>query len=662
MVISMQDSVLIDRLAEVNNDPKSFIEKNYLKLDFDLLADTDEKAELYFLMGRCYLLVGTLDLSIQLLYRALDYFEDNNKPLGTYLCYSNLGVLYREERKFQRALEKFNKAYDLSLDLEDFKFVIQSLINMTTVYTSIGNVEKAKEIINKALEYKDKIENTKLLGDLYNNYALIYMEEKAYETSLECLMTAYDVYKRLYGDTAHPSITLVLVNIGENYLLLKEYHKSEKYLLKTLKYATQSQMLYLEIESHLHLSKLYEEIGNFKLALEHYKKYNLLNDKELGEQTQQEINNLKGRLEGESKKNREEINFLKNVELKSKTNELEKTLKNLAHIGVIGQKLTASLDLQQIYEILRNSVYELMSADVFGIALYDELEGVLKYEYFEENGLPLSSLKINVRTENSLGSYCIKEHSDIYICSLYEEYSQYHLDSNFLFMGDRNNKSKSIIYARMIIENRCIGLITMQSYRIHQFSESDFEVIKALASYVAIAISNAQKKNIISEKANALEYLSYNDPLTELYNRRYFNELTMRYELENDTLPIGLIIGDMNELKFINDHYGHQLGDRYIVEVSKIVKKNADGHPVFRLGGDEFAILVERTSEPVLKSMISRILEDCRMVQIGPVPLSISLGYEIKHSRDQSLSEIFSMAESLMYNEKRKVSPMGRRR
>ena len=119
-------------------------------------------------------------------------------------------------------------------------------------------------------------------------------------------------------------------------------------------------------------------------------------------------------------------------------------------------------------------------------------------------------------------------------------------------------------------------------------------------------------------------------------------------------LPIGLIIGDMNYLKVINDTHGHLVGDQYLVEIATIMRRHADGNPVFRLGGDEFAILIKNTSEAYILEVIRKIKDDCKAAQVGTSPLSISLGYELKNTVSQTVDELFALAESRMYQEKNK--------
>lgn len=650
MVVIMQ---LLEKIAALDNNPKAYIESHLSKVDSNMTVLTLEQAQEVLLLGRAYLLTGRHDISVNLLNKALSFLVVHGDKMSLFQCYNNLGIVYREEKQYDLALKVLNKAYNISFDLEDFSFVILSLVNIASIYSSMDNIDKAFELLNKALQYKDRLKNSKILGDLYNNYAFVLMGEGKYPEALHFFSEAYEVYKRLYGEVIPTNIVIVLSNIGETYVLMKDYVNAMPYLLRALKHAEEGQIKFVELDCHLNLSKVYEATGDFKTALYHHKKFSDIHQEISNEQIVEQIEELHKKYENETKKSEEEINLLRNVELKSKTNELEKTLKNLATISQIGQRLTSSMDMNQIYEILRSSIYALMNVDVFGLALFDAKAQKIIYKYFEEGGKSLPLLEIELNNSVSLAAYCILNEEDIFVKSFDDEYKHYLTDLSYTSIG--NNKAKStkcIVYCRLISEEGCIGLITMQSYVAYEYTEVDFEVIKALASYVAIAISNAQKKNIIIEKAQELEYLSYNDPLTELFNRRYFNRMADHLDASEASLPLGLIIGDMNDLKEVNDQFGHQLGDQYLIEIAKIMKSVAGELPVFRLGGDEFAILMKNATDQKLSDMCEHIAIACEQVKIGSRPLSIAVGYEIKNSMETNIDEIFALAESKMYKMK----------
>lgn len=648
----MQSEMLLEQIALIDHNPKVQIKRLESELNGVEYIESFDVATLFFLLGRGYLLTGKQDAAIHILNKALAFLVEHGDKMALYQCYNNLGIVYREEKQYDLALKALNNSYNLSYDLEDFSYVILALVNLGSVYSSIGNINKSFEYLNKALEYKSQLKNSKILGDLYNNYAYMLMEIQNYDEALEFLFLAYEAYKKVYGDTIQASVVIVLSNIGEVYLNLNAYDEAEKYINMALMFSEDQEIRFIEMDCHLNLSRLYEAEGDYKDALMHHKKYTKLRESIFTEKTHEEIEALKNQMESESKKSEEEINILKNVELKNKTNALEKTLKNLSHITTIGQSLTSSMDMDQIFDILRKSIYGLMSVHVFGLALYDDDNKKIIYKYFEEKGKPLDLVIIDINDRASLASYCVLHEEDVFVHSFYDDYEKYVPSPEYLSIGtDKTETTRCIIYCRLMSEEKCIGLITMQNYRAYEYTDVNFEMIKALASYVAIAITNAQNRNIIIEKASELEYLSYNDPLTGLYNRRYFNQM-METCKEARKLPMGLIVGDMNNLKLINDTYGHLVGDQYLVKISDIMRKYARNGTVFRLGGDEFAILIFNTSNDELIQMINEIESACLSNQLGPKPISIALGYTLKTDINEKMDVIFSIAESKMYEVK----------
>ncbi len=159
----------------------------------------------------------------------------------------------------------------------------------------------------------------------------------------------------------------------------------------------------------------------------------------------------------------------------------------------------------------------------------------------------------------------------------------------------------------------------------------------------------------ITEKMNAereIRYLAYHDKLTGLYNRGFFEEEVQRIDVQR-SLPISIIIADLNGLKLTNDVFGHFTGDRLLKSFADILKKVCRKEDVTaRWGGDEFAVLLPETDTDTAGKICERIRKECREEKSGPISLSISLGHSTKYDVTESLKDTLKASENMMYREK----------
>ncbi|MDF1617941.1 HD domain-containing phosphohydrolase [Petrocella sp. FN5] len=159
----------------------------------------------------------------------------------------------------------------------------------------------------------------------------------------------------------------------------------------------------------------------------------------------------------------------------------------------------------------------------------------------------------------------------------------------------------------------------------------------------------------ITEKKKAEEniiYLSYHDYLTGLYNRRFYEDYLKKLDVEN-SLPLTLMMADVNGLKLTNDAFGHETGDLLLLKVANILKKNCRKVDIVaRMGGDEFILLLPSTDEEEVKNIIRAINSDISEDSSENIILSVSIGYAIKRDRHKSMIEVFREAEDDMYRNK----------
>ncbi len=154
--------------------------------------------------------------------------------------------------------------------------------------------------------------------------------------------------------------------------------------------------------------------------------------------------------------------------------------------------------------------------------------------------------------------------------------------------------------------------------------------------------------------------LSLTDELTDLCNRRRFlvlAEQCIKVAIRAKKRSLLLYI-DMDDLKWINDHHGHNEGDQALIALASILKKTfRDSDIIARIGGDEFAVLLESPDEndelPITR--LSRNIGDYNAQSSQQYQLSVSVGAaHFDPEYPISIDELLSKADTSMYAEKRK--------
>ncbi len=149
-----------------------------------------------------------------------------------------------------------------------------------------------------------------------------------------------------------------------------------------------------------------------------------------------------------------------------------------------------------------------------------------------------------------------------------------------------------------------------------------------------------------------VEYLSYHDGLTGVYNKTFFVKELERIEKQN-MLPLTIIMGDVNNLKLVNDAFGHVEGDKLIKKVAGIIQECCRKDDiVVRWGGDEFMIILHHAYSTDAAKVCKRIKESLDKTEDIQIKISIALGYATKDTKEQSVEEILKEAENRMYRNK----------
>ena len=155
------------------------------------------------------------------------------------------------------------------------------------------------------------------------------------------------------------------------------------------------------------------------------------------------------------------------------------------------------------------------------------------------------------------------------------------------------------------------------------------------------------------QKDALLRDIAYRDPLTKIYNRRYFIEYMEKYSLKKENYSIVNI--DVDGLKYVNDSFGHIFGDDYLCTIVSVIQENIRSTDLFcRFGGDEFLLLLPNCTEEIAHTKMEYINDTLKnMKKHYPLSLSYGILYVLRDNT-MPLNEILSIIDQKMYLYKKK--------
>jgi diguanylate cyclase len=174
-------------------------------------------------------------------------------------------------------------------------------------------------------------------------------------------------------------------------------------------------------------------------------------------------------------------------------------------------------------------------------------------------------------------------------------------------------------------------------------------------AFVALTLVCDRTERQLRESRRRLRHLANLDALTQVPNRRHFNELAQQALLHDEPGSAVVLLFDVDHFKQINDHLGHAAGDRALCLVSVSVQEHLRAVDVAgRYGGDEFALLLRRASTNDAMGVAARIVAEVQgRAELAQLPtLSLSFGL-VQVRAGEALDAALRRADQALYEAKR---------
>lgn len=530
----------------INGQQSNFVQAHTYHLKalkfYEELGDRTNVAVCLSNIGYTYFLQKEYQLALDYYFKSLPISRSVNDQWREALCYHNIGLACSKKREYDTALYYFDKAivlsnqlrtpigrmliakgetyvgkkeYQLALNtlyesLNSFKkasnqyYVAEASNSLGKTYLIIQKIDSAIYFYRKGAELAQKVGGKAFLISAYEGLSKSFDTQKnldsAYKYQSLYIRLKDSVYnEEIFRKTAFAQFAYNLDKKQNEIALLEEKHNKEvvfrnMIIMVGLLILLGSVLLYKN-RSKIKRTNQILNWQNIEI-LQKTQEIVLKNNEILQKNDEIMVQNEELRQQQEEILAQRDDISIKKQELELQKEKIEAANRNMEIISEIGQQITSTLNLEKAIMILYKNINKIMDADEFGIGTYNPLTRKISYDFYIFNSERLPYFQSSI-DDDRFSSWVIKEQKPVFFGDIRNEYHTYIKDFSYY---EDDLVLHSMICIPLLIEDRIIGLISVQSLKKYAYTEYHLDILKALASYMSIALENIAAYGIIEQK------------------------------------------------------------------------------------------------------------------------------------------------------------------
>ena len=449
---------------------------------------TFESRTLYHIFCAYYYLAD-YDNALKYAHDMLDRSEKQGNRLAQANALNGIGSVHYTSGENQKAIEALSKALELAEQEDDKHLLARILDGLGSAYLNLKDVPRSIDLKKRALEVARAVGSKHVEAYALDGLARLYLVAgdlvNAERQFRECLTIREELNFRSGIAETH-------FQLGDLFLGMNRLDYAITHLHKALGISQETNTKEVLYKTHESLSRLYEKQANTAKFIEHFRSYYSLKEEYFSEKNKQKLKGVEMQASIVQMEKEKEL-------LSQKNRQLELLSNDLVTLSDLGKTITSLLSVEAINKTVYDIISRMMDTGGFGIGVLSADGRRLVFPGYVEQGVVLPSSGYELSDENRLATVCFHQEIDILINDHELESGRYVRKVLKPVMGQ---PVQSIIYLPLRINDKKLGVITVQSFNKNAYDEYQVNLLRNLAVYCAIAIENATLYEQLEERVS----------------------------------------------------------------------------------------------------------------------------------------------------------------